>query len=408
MSVGIEKVNLYAGGFRTDAVSLAIARGKDRAYAVDQVMLGERSVIPLYEDAVTLAVNAARPMLTREDAQAIELVIANTESSVDFGKPVSTWIHRFCGLPANCRSFELKHACYGGTGALKMAALWVASGVRPGKKALVVSTDFTRPHGDGIDYVGGGGAVAMLISGDPQVLSFDPAHAGYWTNEISDAFRPTSTLEVVNSQISLYSYLDSLDGAYCHYEEVVGAGDYARQFKKHIYHAPFPGMTFQAHRSLMRRFNASKATINESFQEKVAGGLSFAKRIGTAYGASNFVSLLGHLHTAEDLSPGDRISFFSYGSGCQAEFYHGTVGPSAQAYVRGLGLDKALDSRVSLSIAQHELNEALRQEYTDRPDHTPVRTGDRAYDALYEEHYAGRDRLVLKAVKDHLRTYEMS
>lgn len=38
----------------------------------------------------------------------------------------------------------------------------------------------------------------------------------------------------------------------------------------------------------------------------------------------------------------------------------------------------------------------------------PVRTGEPAYDALYEEHYAKSGLLVLKQVKDYYRTYEPS
>jgi len=409
MKIGIEKLNLYAGRFCTDALELAALRGKGRKYAADEVMVGARAVIPVFEDAVTLAVNAARPLLSPEDAKSVELLIVNTESAVDFGKPVSTWVHRFCQLPPNCRNFELKHACYGGTGALKMAALWVASGVRPGKKALVVSADFTRPHlGDGLDFVGGGGAVAMLIGADPQVLEFEVDKAGYWTHEISDAFRPTSTIEQVNSQTSLYSYLDALEGAFDHYTQIVGPIDYPTCFKKHIYHAPFPGMTRQAHRALMSNFDVPKAAIEESFQAKVLEGLHFARRIGTAYGASTFVSLLSLLTTAKDLAAGDEISLFSYGSGCQGEFYHGSIGPGALRLARALELDRALDERATLPVEVYELNERLRKSFTDCGDYEPVRTGDHAYDALYEEYYAKRGLLVLKQVKDYHRTYEPS
>jgi len=138
------------------------------------------------------------------------------------------------------------------------------------------------------------------------------------TNEIADTFRPTSRTEIMNGQISIYSYLDALEGAYEHYEQIAGKVDYDADFKKHIYHAPFPGMTFQAHRDIVSRLTAQdKATIQLNFQQKVAESLYFAKRIGSCYGGSNFVCLLGLLNSAENLNPGDRISLFAYGSGCQ-------------------------------------------------------------------------------------------
>ena len=116
--------------------------------------------------------------------------------------------------------------------------------------------------------------------------------------EITDSWRPTARAECGDQLKSLYSYLDALDGAYDHYEEVAGPIDYDAAFKKHIYHAPFPGMALQAHLSLLGRLGLDKAAATASFREKVEGGLHFAKRLGSIYGASNFVSLLGLLQSA--------------------------------------------------------------------------------------------------------------
>jgi hydroxymethylglutaryl-CoA synthase len=196
--VGIEKINLYGGRFFVDSLELAEANGKDTR----QVMIEQRSVTPPFEDPITLAVNAGRRLLDGTDPTDIELLMVGSESAVDFSKATSTWVQRFCGLPANCRTFDVKLACYGATGAVKMAASWVASQARPGKKALVISTDFTRADTvkSGLDFIGGGCAAAMLISDDPQVLEIDLARAGYWTDEISDTHRPTSMHEIVHTE----------------------------------------------------------------------------------------------------------------------------------------------------------------------------------------------------------------
>src|SRR5688500_10479350 len=118
MMPGIEKIQLYAPRFTADAVALAESCGRNRADVERNVMVQQRAVIPAYEDAVTLAVNAARRLLAGEDRGDIELLIVNTESAVDFSKPVSTWVHRYCELDPHCRNFEVKHACYGGVAAL--------------------------------------------------------------------------------------------------------------------------------------------------------------------------------------------------------------------------------------------------------------------------------------------------
>ncbi len=89
-------------------------------------MLEERSLNPLWEDPVTMGVNAANAILTDEDRGRIELLVVATESGVDYEKPISTWVQRYARLSANCRNFEVKHACYGGTAGLQMAAAWLA------------------------------------------------------------------------------------------------------------------------------------------------------------------------------------------------------------------------------------------------------------------------------------------
>jgi len=411
MRVGIDKINMYPGRLWTDALAIAEARGRDREQVREQVMVSQRTVVPVHEDAVTLAVNAARAMLTPEDRQQIELLVVGTESSVDFGKALSTWVHRFCELSPNCRTLEVKNACYGGTGALALASAWIASGLRPGKKALVVSADFMRRSTrDEHDMVGGGCAVAMLVGAEPRILELELSGAGYWANEITDAFRPTVRLETFDNQLSLYSYMDALEGAYENFlERSAAAGapvNFETDFKRHIYHAPFPGMPWQAHRTLLRRCGVKRPELlSRSFEEKVRGGLFFGQRLGTAYGASNFISLLGHLHLGGDLQAKDRISFFAYGSGCQGEFYSARLAPEACAAVQALRLDQALEERRQISLADFERIEQARDTLAERSDYTVQRDlipG--AYEALYE----GKKLLVLERVEAYRRIYGWS
>jgi hydroxymethylglutaryl-CoA synthase len=404
MAVGIERINLYGGRFYADALALAALYGRD----VRQVMVEQRSVVPPFEDAVTLAVNAVTRLLKPGDAKDIDLMIVATESAVDFSKPVSTWVHRLCGLPANCRSFEMKHACYAATGALKMSLAWIAGQPGRGKKVLLISPDLTRADliNSGYDFIGGGCAVAMLISEDPQILEIDLNKAGYWTQEICDTHRPTAAHEIVHNERSLFSYLDALDGAFDHYEEVTGGVDYDSYFKKHIYHAPFPGMTLQAHQLMMNRTgSADKAAIRKSFEEKVEEGLCWSKRLGTGYGASNFVCLMSLLESAKDLQARDKISMFSYGSGCQGEFYEATIGANALESVRSLKIREHLDERELLDADLYRRVENSRQGFIDCPSYTPVMDElNEAYRRLYE----GRGLLVLKKVEEFEREYVWS
>ncbi len=98
MRVGIERLDLYAGRWALSIEELVRARGGDLNYLKDRILSERRSVYPVYEDTVTLAVNAARRVLAGTRVEDIEMLVVGTESAVDFGKPISGWVHRLCGL----------------------------------------------------------------------------------------------------------------------------------------------------------------------------------------------------------------------------------------------------------------------------------------------------------------------
>jgi hydroxymethylglutaryl-CoA synthase len=407
MHVGIEKINLYPGRLCLDFSELARVRGTDLDYVKNRLMCESRSVFPPWEDAVSMAVNAAQPLLSAEDREAIELVIVGTECGVDFAKSIAIWAHRYCGLSSFCRNFEVKHACYAGTAALKMAAFWVASQVRPGKKALVIVPDFSHDFtATPWEYVGGGCAVAMLISTDPQVLQIELAKSGYWAQEMPDYARPTSKVEVIQDLVSVYSYLDAMEAAYEHFEQVVGDIDYDTYFKKHIYHMPFPGMALQAHQTMLSRSGlVDKSAVKASFERKVRASLYCMQQTGGCYSGSSFAGLIGLIKCTEDLQTGDTVSLFAYGGGCQAEFYSGVIGPGARSYIRSLPIDQHLHQRMRLSVEQYELVERTREKHIDSADYEPI--GDGLGD-IYKECYADRGLLVLKQVKNYQREYGWS
>ncbi|MBC7135317.1 MAG: ketoacyl-ACP synthase III family protein, partial [Oceanibaculum nanhaiense] len=145
-TVGIEALNVYAGAASLDVRELCVHRGLDMP-RFENLLMREKTVALPYEDPVSYAVNAAKPLLDRLDPaerDRIEMVVACTESGIDFGKSMSTYIHHYLGLPGNCRLFEIKQACYSGTAGLQMAVNFVLSQTSPGAKALVVATDISR------------------------------------------------------------------------------------------------------------------------------------------------------------------------------------------------------------------------------------------------------------------------
>lgn len=402
--VGIERIWAYPSSLSLDLLELARAREHDPADIRDNLLCLSRSINPLWEDAVTLAVNAALPMLTEEDREQIELLIVATESSVDQGKAMSTFAQHFLDIQPNCRNFEAKHACYGGTSAVMTAAHWVASGIYGDAKALVICTDQSRESlHEPYEYVMGAGAVAMIISNKPRVLQLELGNNGYWTNHAFDTFRPTSRVETGNGETSLYCYLDALEGAYAHYLQNAGPTDFDADFKKHIYHVPFGGITFQAHRTLLRQWKRlKKSEAYDHFSRTSRPGLRYNSQMGGTYSGSTFIALMGMIDSCEDLGPGDRISIFSYGSGSCGEFYSAVIGPDARELVAQADLQGLLDARHPVTVEQYEALERGRAELIDVATYA-VDTG--GFEDLFQRRYAGQKRLMLKGNVDHYRDY---
>jgi len=406
--VGIEKINIYGGPLCLHMEELARARGRDPKKVVHDYLIDTRALFPPWEDAVTLAVNAAEPMLSLQDRRDIGLLIVGTESAVDFGKPISTNIHAALGLGTNVRNFETKHACYSGVAALDAAVNWILSGLHRGRKALVISTDFSRFHLDeDYEFIMGGTAAALLVSDTPAILALEPHLRGTWTTSVYDTFRPTALLEIGNNAESLYTYLDAVQGSFQEYCESVGEPvDFFSFFQYLVYHMPFPGMALQAHRTLTN--SAGKVPRKEmlaDYTRRVEPSLSLARKLGSMYGASNFVGLCGHLCDAPDIAPGDRVGLFSYGSGAIGEFYSGTVCVGATETVRRSGLMTALDHRQSVTTEEYEVIERARTALIERSDYV---TDFSLLDGRCEKQYSSTRRLVLEKVCAYRRHYAWS
>lgn len=405
--LGIEKLWGYPSSLSLDLHSLCVARGMDADRTVADLMIHERSLNPPWEDAVTMAVNAAAPMLTDEDRDSIGLLLVGTESSVDQEKAVSTWIHDCLGLRSDCLNLEIKLACFASTGALHLALAWLESGLSRGRKALLISSDQTTMHiGKPWEPVGGSGAVAVLLSREPQVIAYEPGKFGIHSEEVSDVIRPTMRVETGNSETSLFSYLIGVEGAYRNYAEVVGNVPFPDYFKRIIYHVPFGEITYRAHKTLLREFSdVSTKAARRSFAEKTEPSLVYNRRMGATYGASTFIALLGLLEHDSEVAPGDRLGLFAYGSGSCAEFYSALVKPEARAVARAADLGRQIEARRPVTVEEYERIERVRNDSIAVPEFEPDFSllGD-----LYERFYRGQKKLVLRQVHEYYRTYAWS
>jgi len=404
---GIEKISVYPTALQLDLVDLANERGYDVAHMKKDLMVEKRGVNPPWEDTVTMAVNAAKPMLTKEDIESIGLLIVATETGLDGEKALSSWVLEHLGLPSTCRHFEVKIACYSGTAALKMAIGWLSSGlVRKGQKALVITTDESlnsihRPW----EYVCGGGSVALLVSDKPDFLELEVEKFGVYAHEVADVIRPLPWLETGNSEHSLFAYMEALAGAYEDYEQNVDDVNFETYFTKNIYHVPFSGMSFRAHKRLLHMTSdATIEEVQESFKNKVLPSITYSKDIGGTYGGSIFIALLATIDTLS-LKEGDRLGVFSYGSGSCAEYYSFLVTETSKEVAKKAGLKALIDNRYKITVPQYEAMENAREQRIKEGDFTPDYN---MVPGLYDAAFKGKGLLTYVGSEGYYRKYKFS
>jgi 3-hydroxy-3-methylglutaryl CoA synthase len=399
-AVGIDDITFYGSTLAVAAAELAAARGTPEQ-DVRRLRLLRRSLPPSFEDPVTLAVNAARALDGAADPDRYGLLIVATESGVDYAKPLSSYVHKYLGLSHRCSHVEVKHACYAGTAALRLAADWVRA--HPGERALVITTDMARRlfHDPG-EPAEGAGAVAMAVTADPRVLVLDPER-GVAAREVYDVMRPTPALETINSELSLAAYLDLFELAWAEFEQVAGEDVFA-ELAHVVYHTPIIPLVEQAHRLLLESACPSADAV-ESFDRMVLPSLRYTQELGNTYSGSLWAGVTALAEHAPSTAEGTRIGLYSYGSGSCAEFFSGRFGPAARETVAAHGLADHLAARRAVSTTDYERIVLDTERGLTQSQFTPdtALTG-----TLYDDAYAGRGLLVLDAVTDYYRSYRWS
>lgn len=408
--VGIEAINVYACRAMVDVKQLAIDKGF-YSKRFDNLLMVKKSVNMPWEDAVTCAANAAKPILNQlpeAERSKINLVITATESGVDLGKSLSPYVFKLLGLSPACRLFEIKQACYGGTAALQMAASYILSNVAPGAKALVICTDIAQrspqESADG-EISQGAGAVAMLVSSNPKVLQLEPGAFGLFGQEIQDACRPEPGLETADAELSLMSYLTSAEHTFLNFQSKFPETDFQNSFAYLAMHTPFGGMVKGTHRSLMRKLKSMPPNeIEVDFDKRLRPSLKYCQQIGNLYSGSLYLALCGLLDSIQ-LPEGQktRIGLYSYGSGSSAEFYSGLVDRQSQVEVASKKIQAHLDDRLLITTEQLESISKLNFECRLGVKDSAVSKA--PLEDVFREKFAGRGLAVLDRIENYHRQY---
>lgn len=349
VKVGIDTLAIYTSRYALDLATLAAQRGieADKFY----VGLGQHvmSVPPPCEDIVTMAVSAASEALQGVDISSIDLLLFATESAFDQSKASGLYVHELLGLPARCRTVELKQACYSGTAALQLALPYLRE--HTDKKVLVIASDIARY---GLGSTGessqGCGAIAMVLSANPRMAVIEP-QSGFVSESVMDFWRPNYLDEaLVEGKYSSRLYLSMLESTWQNYCELSG-----RTFADHdyfCYHAAVPRLVEKAHQSLVR--GSGQIVAEASWMRDIGYSLAYGRIIGNSYTASLYVGLASLLDNAPDDLSGKRIGFYSYGSGCVAEFFSALIQPGYRDVLKTAYHQALFASRTPLSYEEYE------------------------------------------------------
>ena len=337
--LGIQDMAFATGHYGFDLADLAERQGIDVGKYYVGIGQEVMSVPAEDEDIVTIGATAAAKILERHGTQGIRTVLFATESGIDQSKAAGVYVQRLLDLPAQARVIELKQACYAGAGALQMALGIIAR--HPEEKVLVIAADVARYDlGSSGEPTQGAAAVAFLVQAEPGLLEIEPA-SGVHTVDVQDFWRPNHrSTALVDGKFSVTAYTDSLAGAWEDYR--AHGGVEIGQIDWFCYHQPFTKMAIKAHMSLLKL--AGEEFSREIAAQALEPTFGYNKQVGNSYTASIFLGLLALLDSDRDLT-GQRVGFFSYGSGAVSEFFAGTVAPGYQEHLRREEHQEALSSR---------------------------------------------------------------
>jgi len=387
MNIGIDKINFYVPKYYVDMAKLAEARQVDPNKFLIGIGQTEMAVSPVNQDIVSMGANAAKDIITDEDKKNIGMVIVATESTIDNAKAAAVQIHNLLGIQPFARCFEMKEACYAATPAIQLAKDYLAQ--RPNEKVLVIASDTAR-YGinSGGEPTQGAGAVAMMISHEPSILTLNDDSVAY-TEDVYDFWRPTGhKYPLVAGALSKDAYIKSFQESWNEYAR--RQGKTLSDFESLCFHVPFTKMGKKALDSIID--NADETT-QERLKSGYEDAVYYNRYVGNIYTGSLYLSLISLLET-RDLKGGQTIGLFSYGSGSVGEFFSATLVDGFEKHLNIEGHKALLNNRTEVSVEEYE---SFFKRFDDLEFNHDIEQSDKDNNLFY-----------LKDINDDIREYHIA
>ncbi len=265
------------------------------------LVIDEKTVVSLDEDAITIAVEAGKQALAMApNARPICAVHVGTESKPYAVKPSSTVVAAALGLEGNITAADYEFACKAGTEAIQTCISKSDFGL-----AIGVDTAQAKP-GDALEYSAASGGAAFIIGPDSNKGAVAKIEASY-------SF-VTDTPDFWRKQHAVYpEHANRFTGEPAYFRHVVHAANALMQ-KTGLKQSDFDYAVFHMPNG---KFPLMAAKLLGFPKEKLEPGF-VVQKVGNTYAGC---SLLGLAATLDSVEPGKRILVVSFGSGAGSDAF---------------------------------------------------------------------------------------
>lgn len=410
MKTGIDSIAFDIPQLYLPITTLAENRNLEADKLIKGLGLYKMSFLDVHQDVVTMASNAALKLIRQENLSPKEInrIYVGTESGVDSSKPVASYVLSNLenvlgeGSFRNCDVVDLTFACIGAIDALQNCLDYIR--LNPNKKAMVIASDNAKYDLNSTgEYTQGAGAIAMLITANPKILSFSN-EVGVSTQGVFDFFKPRRTVSkdtlqldhnpewhgVLESDIAIYKeqpvfdgqysnqcYINRISEAYEHYKfESNQSGKIYENWTNILMHLPY---CFQGRRTFIEIFAKEnpellEAQIGESTKDKIKALAKSPEylaivnekirpseiasgQIGNIYTGSIFLGLLStlcyHFQQKTDLTH-KKFGFIAYGSGSKSKVLEAEVSSDWQKAIDKVNLFETLEKATAIDFSTYE------------------------------------------------------
>ncbi|REG99163.1 hydroxymethylglutaryl-CoA synthase family protein [Flavobacterium aquicola] len=413
MKTGIDAIAFDVAKLHLPIKTLATARNIEPEKLEKGLGLLKMTLPDTHQDTVVFGANALTKLILDNNIKLDEIarIYVGTESGIDSSKPIGSYLISLIeqkfgeNTLSECDVVDFTFACIGGVDAMQNCLDFVQ--LNPTKKAIVVASDFAKYDLNSTgEYTQGAGAVAMLISSNPRIITFEN-NWGVSTKGVFDFFKPYRTISkqeitgnadndswfdnleseieihkdqpVFDGQYSNQCYMDRTREAYFSFKKLKNtSGTVYDSWKSIVMHLPY---AFQGRRMLseIHALDASTAVITgeenaSEYQnklkeisksddyktfvsEKLQPAELASSLIGNLYTGSIFMGLLStlaHFYDSKKEIADEKFGFLAYGSGSKSKVFEGTIQPEWKSAVSSVLLFETLEKSFEIDFETYE------------------------------------------------------